>query len=788
MPAMDEPLPSPEILREMLAQSNLPGVSEDERKKMSSMFDNPDMVRELQLYMNSMADPATRSEQEEVLRQAESAGEVPAGKELRFPDAWCALECKASADGAKVYVNLTTEVGVEGVRVHPDMRVDLPHVTGPPNMEQDLAAVAAAEKRGGGGGGGKAHGGAGAVDATVPTIEVCFGVATRAMAESSNEMRRLVFETAVEAADGVMAAAQAKAGRAPAPAAAQQVSGRVQLRVLSRDWVVALREGIVSSTGKARVLMLPKAGAGAGAAGVAAKKQPPPPPAPAPAPRAAPPAPVAAQAPAKMPTRVVVGAQPAVRELSCTIVESDAYDMGAAWGGGGGGGAPPRRAVPRELKIVVPVPGVDSIDSLDVDLRERELIVTSRVPVGAPPARLSLRRALPFAVDVDRARCKFVSDRAELRLQCRVLPPREPEPALVIPGALPPPLPRGKSGAPLIQEVAGDEAAEEAPPPPPPAPRPRDASAHNLWVKERVEATRDAPPPAAPAEPAAKKSEAPPRAPAAPAPAAPSAQSAPPAAQAPAVPATQAPAAPAAPAAPPAAPARAAVAPPFTSRQSATSATIFFEIPGLNRESASLEWDGGASAAASRGVVVRFSAAGDAATAQRYERRFDFYGSVVPASPMTRFHISDQNVAFVVAKSPIGLWPSVLASDAPGAAAAAATTASNAKAPAAPAAATSSAKAPAAAPAAAPATAAAVAEEEAEVLELGSDGTFDLRAAATKKKASPPAKAASAAAAAQAKAPAAPAAAPAAAVEAKAAPPKVASKPAVPSSMLFGLD
>ena len=168
-------------------------MTEEETEKFTKAFQDPEFRKMMAEYVDEISDPKNREEQEAYIRQMETDGNVPAGKEAVHPKAGYVVKTHKTDKGKKpekVWVNIvhhekvdeptfeaTERNGVKGTAWR------LPHSLGPPRMEKD--------KR----------------DGVVTTFDCCFHPRAVAMtlpggaARDTARLREVLVNTALEAVE-----------------------------------------------------------------------------------------------------------------------------------------------------------------------------------------------------------------------------------------------------------------------------------------------------------------------------------------------------------------------------------------------------------------------------------------------------------------------------------------------------------------------------------------------------------------------------------------------------------
>ncbi|KAJ1444887.1 pre-RNA processing PIH1/Nop17-domain-containing protein [Pelagophyceae sp. CCMP2097] len=206
------------------------GMSDDESKKFIKAFEEPEFRKLLAEYVEDISDPKHREEQNRYIRELEAKGDVPAGKDPIHPTAGFVVKTrkvKGGADdptGAKVFVNVVSHERIaepSSAAVEGGATWSLPHVLGPPRMEQDKAG------------------------STASTFDCCFHPRALAMAAKQRAFRDLIVLSAFETVE-------------------QSYSKHGNSETLQRAYHVI--RGCDYKTGEPQVIMLAKPAAAAPAA------------------------------------------------------------------------------------------------------------------------------------------------------------------------------------------------------------------------------------------------------------------------------------------------------------------------------------------------------------------------------------------------------------------------------------------------------------------------------------------------------------------------------------------
>ena len=180
--------PSADMLRSMLNESmeknpEKMGFTEEESKKFSKAFDDPEFRKMFGEYMDELQDPKHRAETEAYIAQLEGEQRVPEGKELIRPTqgfvAKTFKEDKNAKDGKgeKLWMNIVVSDKVAkptSVVTKEGESWSVPYSLGPPHMEKDNT------------------------DTNVATFDCCFHPEALRIAQERRAFQNLLVQTAME--------------------------------------------------------------------------------------------------------------------------------------------------------------------------------------------------------------------------------------------------------------------------------------------------------------------------------------------------------------------------------------------------------------------------------------------------------------------------------------------------------------------------------------------------------------------------------------------------------------
>lgn len=672
------------------------------------LFQDPAMVGELNTYINEMADPKFKAEQEEWIRQEETKGNVPEGRSVVHPKPAglsfvTHYKNGTAREGQPFVVNLVRAEEIDRPEISPASdgsgaaSVKVPAIAGPIRMEKGEGVGPLVGK--------------GAEDA-IWTVDV--GVHTEAVARmmgtaaTAKQWRKLLTEVALEQADR---RAHQEASKISAIGAIPMRTGAdMQLLALEKE-TKELKRGYVAGTSEPPSMLVPKAQASSASQGSQPAQQ---------TQRAGAAAPASAtnkaekgskqseatksagsSMPSSPPVKLLKGPDGVyLRAPGYSIVERNPFQLGNHMQGTAPGqsAATAVSTRPREIKVDVALPGISRAAELDMDNDERELSVTTTTvfhdealkPTPAPnsagnalaallgkagsspaPFRYHVKIKLPYPVSLDDrdTKAKWDRDTAVLSVTFTVQqPPAAPVEQVKSTGASSAPASSTADESELddAKKVKASSSTSVARPIAPE----KLPEAHSTWVKERVQATGAVP--LSPLVPTPVSTPAP-------------------------VEVQEDPSV------------RAGGEPPFRWRQMPGLVSVLFDVPAVEKDSVSLEWAGREGDVA-QDLTISFKsktspialavAAGHAGAAALesqhtaleglkgllyvYSMQLRLAGRVKTGAP-TRVDVSDSNVALILSKEKDTKWKELVRAPPEDVEAAASTAASPVKAAAAPA-------------------------------------------------------------------------------------------------------
>ena len=115
-------------------------LTKEEEDRLTSAFKEPEFKKLMGEYLQEISDPKNKAEYDQYINQLEKDNKVPKGTKLVRPVAGFCVKTKKLGSGEKVFVNICAapDAGkATSKATNKGQSWDLPHLMGPPHMEQD---------------------------------------------------------------------------------------------------------------------------------------------------------------------------------------------------------------------------------------------------------------------------------------------------------------------------------------------------------------------------------------------------------------------------------------------------------------------------------------------------------------------------------------------------------------------------------------------------------------------------------------------------------------------------
>ena len=115
-------------------------LTKEEEDRLTSAFKEPEFKKLMGEYLQEISDPKNKAEYDQYINELEKDNKVPKGTKLVRPVAGFCVKTKKLGSGEKVFVNICAapDAGkATSKATNKGQSWDLPHLMGPPHMEQD---------------------------------------------------------------------------------------------------------------------------------------------------------------------------------------------------------------------------------------------------------------------------------------------------------------------------------------------------------------------------------------------------------------------------------------------------------------------------------------------------------------------------------------------------------------------------------------------------------------------------------------------------------------------------
>lgn len=341
-------------------------LTKEEEDRLTSAFKEPEFKKLMGEYLQEISDPKNKAEYDQYINQLEKDNKVPKGTKLVRPVAGFCVKTKKLGSGEKVFVNICAapDAGKASSKAtNKGQSWDLPHLMGPPHMEQDKSKT------------------------PCMTFDVCFHPDTLKRATENVRFQQLLITTALETI-------QEKTTQF-----GQTIKVEKNYRVL---------KGVKAMGGKPNMLSVKidsnNSDGAASTTDSTGKKNSK--------------SKIDQTSASQKKQKKKVEKNEKKEIFKCVVVESGEFDMRNYMGDGAKNRV--HRHRPQKLVIRVTLDGVKSLNNVELNVAERALVLSV-------PGKPKFEKRLPYPVNGDKGDAKFHKRRSLLEVTVPVLPPAPDE-------------------------------------------------------------------------------------------------------------------------------------------------------------------------------------------------------------------------------------------------------------------------------------------------------------------------------------------------------------------------
>ena len=366
---MDDPVLMESHLKEAMHRTKDDlKLSKDEEDRLTKAFKEPEFKKLMSEYLEEISDPKNKAEYDAYINQLEKDNKVPKGTKLVRPDSGFCVKTKKQGTGEKVFINICSAIDAglaTSKSTTKGQTWNLPHMMGPPHMEQDKNKT------------------------PCMTFDVCFHPDTLKRGFENIRFQQLLVTTALE----TIQEKTTKFG--------QTVKLERNYRILKGVKAMGGKPNMLSvkldenETSTATAKTKSTNSMTAAASSLLSKKN------------------------KNQKKKKNKKNEKETNEIfKCVIVESGQFDMRDYMESDAKHRV--HRHRPTKLVIRVTLPGLKSLENVELDVSERALVLVV-------PGKPKFERKLPYPVNSDKGKAKFHKNRSLLEVTVPVLPPAPEE-------------------------------------------------------------------------------------------------------------------------------------------------------------------------------------------------------------------------------------------------------------------------------------------------------------------------------------------------------------------------